>query len=90
MNAKFCLASTPLLSLAPLAAILFVMRESAPTWPGLAGAVAGLAAGTGAGATLYAAHCVDDSPLFVIVWYSIAIGLVTLLGAGVGRRVLRW
>ncbi len=39
-----------------------------------AGAVAGLAAG-GLGAALYALHCTDDSPLFVLVWYSIGIGL---------------
>ena len=35
----------------------------------LAGAVAGLAAG-GVAATLYAAHCTDNSPLFVATWYT--------------------
>ena len=40
--------------------------------PSLAGAVAGLAAG-GVAATLYAAHCTDDSPLFVATWYTLAI-----------------
>lgn len=89
VNAKFCLALIPLLSLAPLAAMLLALRESAPTRPSLAGAVAGLAAG-GIAAMLYAAHCADDSPLFVATWYSIAIGIVALIGAAAGARLLRW
>jgi hypothetical protein len=55
----------------------------------VSGAVAGLLAG-GLAATLYATHCPDDSPLFVAIWYSLAIALVVLAGAVVGRRVLRW
>lgn len=89
VNARFCLVLIPLLSIAPLAAILWALRQGAPTEPGLAGAVGGLAAG-GIAAALYAAHCTDDSPLFVATWYSIAIGLVSLAGALAGRRILRW
>jgi hypothetical protein len=51
--------------------------------------VAGLIAG-GLAAALYATHCTDDSPLFVATWYSIAIGAVAVLGALLGRRLLRW
>jgi hypothetical protein len=54
----------------------------------LTGAVAGLIAG-GIAATFYAAHCVDDSPLFVATWYTLALALVTLAGALAGRWVLR-
>ena len=55
----------------------------------MAGAVAGLLAGALA-ATLYATHCVDDSPLFVALWYTPAIVLIVVLGAIIGRRLLRW
>ncbi len=89
VNARYCLMLIPLLSIAPLAGILLSLREGAPTKPRLAGAVAGLAAG-GIAATLYAAHCTDDSPLFVATWYTMAIGLVVLAGAAAGSRLLRW
>jgi hypothetical protein len=88
-NWAYCLTYVPLFSLPLLAAALVAMRHGAPTRPALAGAVAGLLAG-GLGAALYAAHCTDDSPLFVATWYTIAIGGVTLLGALLGRYVLRW
>jgi hypothetical protein len=88
-NALFCLTLIPLLAIGPLACLLYALRRGAPERPGLAGAVAGLAAGALA-AALYAAHCIDDSPLFVAAWYSLAIGLVTLLGFALGSRLLRW
>lgn len=88
-NWAYCLVYIPLLSLPLLVAALVAMRHGAPTRPMLAGAVAGLLAG-GIGATLYAAHCVDDSPLFVATWYSIGVAFVTLAGAFAGPRLLRW
>jgi hypothetical protein len=88
-NSMICLASIPLLA-APLLASLFVaLKQGAPMRPALAGAVAGLVAGS-FGAALYAAHCIDDSPLFVTFWYGLAIAAVTLVGAALGARVLRW
>jgi hypothetical protein len=44
----------------------------------------------GLAATLYAAHCPDDSPLFVATWYSIGTALVTAIGALLGSKVLRF
>jgi hypothetical protein len=88
-NARFCLMLIPFLSIGPLACILAALRQGAPTRPGLAGAVAGLVA-SGIAATLYASHCTDDSPLFVATWYSLAIGMVALVGYVIGSRVLRW
>ncbi len=88
-NARFCLMLIPFLSIGPLACIMLALRQGAPTRPGLTGAVAGLAAG-GIAATLYASHCTDDSPLFVATWYSLAIGIVTLVGYIIGSRFLRW
>lgn len=88
-NARFCLMLIPFLSIGPLACIMLALRQGAPTRPGLTGAVAGLVAG-GIAATLYASHCSDDSPLFVATWYSLAIGIVTLVGYVIGSRFLRW
>lgn len=88
-NSRLCLSIIPSLSLGPLACFLYAMRNGAPERPGLAGAIAGLAA-AGIAATFYAANCDDDSPLFVLLWYPMAIGLVTIVGWLVGRRVLRW
>lgn len=88
-NAAFCLFFIPVLSLAPLSALLATLRHGAPDSPHVAGAVAGLAAGCLA-AALYALHCPDDSPLFVLTWYSLAIAVPTLVGSLAGRRVLAW
>jgi hypothetical protein len=88
-NSYACLSVLPTLSALPLALVLAGLRQGAPTWPGLAGALAGLFAGS-LGAILYAIHCTDDSPLFIATWYPLAIGLVSLLGAAIGRIVLRW
>jgi hypothetical protein len=88
-NWLICLIYIPLLSVPLLVAAFLALRHGAATRPRLAGAVAGLLAG-GLAATLYAAHCTDDSPLFVATWYSLAIGVVALAGAVLGPRLLRW
>lgn len=84
-----CVMNMVLLALPMLAAILFGLRFGAPTRPVLAGAAAGLLSGA-LSATLYISHCPDDSPIFVAAWFTLAIGVVTGLGALAGARVLRW
>lgn len=86
---RVCLVAIPLLSLPLLAAMMLALRQGAPTARGTAGAAAGLVAG-GLAAALYGIQCIDDSPLFVATWYTIAISMVTILGAVLGRRLLRW
>lgn len=88
-NLVACLAFIPLIGIGPLAIFLAALRHGAPTRPVLAGAIAGLAAG-GLAATFYAAHCTDDSPLFVATWYTIAIAMLAALGAALAPRVARW
>jgi hypothetical protein len=88
-NSLVCLTYIPLIGIGPLAIFLFALRQGAPTRPPVAGAVAGLLAG-GIAATLYAAHCTDDSPLFIGTWYTIAIAGLALLGAVGGNRLARW
>lgn len=88
-NALHCLSLIPMLSLAPAVCVLSAMRQSAPSRPGIAGALAGLSAAA-IGAALYALTCRDDSPLFVVTWYSMAIAIVTIGSAIAGKRLLRW
>src|SRR5262249_23701279 len=61
----------------------------APMSPALAGAAAGLLAGA-LGATVFAMHCTNDWPVFVAIWYALAIGLISMSGLLIGRHALRW
>ena len=88
-NSLACTTLIPLMGIAPLALFIAALRYGAPSRPTLAGAVAGLAAG-GIAATLYAAHCTDDSPLFVATWYTLAVAILTVAGALGGRVFARW
>lgn len=88
-NSLVCLAAVPMLSLGPLVALFVVLRRGAPASPALAGAAAGCLAAA-SGATLYAFHCFDDSPLFVATWYLLAAIPMVALGALAGHRLLRW
>lgn len=84
-----CVVIVPALSAAPLAALLVVLRHGATTRPALAGALAGLVA-AGLAATLYGSYCSDDSPLFVAIWYPLAAAPISVAGALLGMRLLRW
>ena len=88
-NTYWCLGFIPIFSLPVLAALFVALRRGAPIRARLTGLMAGLAAG-GFGATVYAAHCTDDSPLFVATWYTIGIAVTAALGAALGPRLLRW
>jgi len=88
-NSLLCLTLIPAIGLVPLALLIAALRQAAPSSPASAGMVAGLLAG-GMAASFYAAHCFDDSPLFVITWYSLAVAILALLGAVAGRVALRW
>ena len=88
-NAIFCAICVPLLSIAPMIGLFYALSRAAPANARLAGFVAGLCAG-GIGAAAYAAHCTDDSPLFVAVWYSMGVVLMGAVGALLGSRYLRW
>ena len=88
-NSMVCLTAIPLFALAPLAGLIVALRRSAPSSPTRAGAMAGALAATVA-AAIYAFHCFDDSPLFVLTWYPLAALPVIALGALAGNRLLRW
>jgi hypothetical protein len=84
-----CLASIVALSILPLFAFQYLLRSGAPGDPGKAGAASGLAAASIATA-VYVAHCPNDSPLFVLVWYTAALLIVSLAGFQLGKRLLVW
>jgi hypothetical protein len=84
-----CLLSIPIIAIVPFAAIIWAVRQTAPTDLVRTGAFAGLVAG-GLSASGYAFHCADDSVAFVALWYGGTIALCTLAGATLGPRLLRW
>ncbi len=88
-NSRVCLTAIPLMSLPLLVAALLGLRHGATSRPAVAGAIAGLAS-AGLAATLYASHCTDDSPLFVVTWYTIASAFVAGIGAFAGSKILRF
>ncbi len=86
---RSCPFSIAALSAPGMVALLWAMRQAAPTRLRLAGASAGLL--SGALATLaYALHCPEMAAPFLAVWYVLGIALPTALGAAIGPRVLRW
>lgn len=84
-----CLATITVLATLPLVSLLLAARRGAVIRPGLAGAMAGLAAATLSGA-FYALYCTEDSPLFVAVWYGLAAIIMMVFGAFAFRRFVRW
>lgn len=88
-NAAVCLVAIPSLAALPLALLLAALRRAAPASPVLAGGCAGATAAMLA-AMLYALHCTDDSPYFVLVWYALAALPPIGAGALFGARALDW
>lgn len=84
-----CLVSVSLLSIPVFAALLWAFRRLAPTDLKLAGTLAGTASGS-MSAVVYALHCPETSPAFVLIWYGLAIAAASLAGRLLGPRLLRW
>lgn len=84
-----CSLSILALSLPVLGALLWALRQMAPTRPALAGAAAGaMAACVAAG--IYSLHCTETAYGFFTAWYGGGILAVSVLGALLGSRLLRW
>ena len=88
-NGLRCLVLIPALAAVPLVGLTNVLKAGAPTRPIMAGALAGVAA-TGMAASFYALNCPDDSPLFVAVWYGLAMIVVSLAGMLAGHAFSKW
>ncbi|MEH7827698.1 DUF1109 domain-containing protein [Gemmobacter denitrificans] len=88
-TAAACLMSISAMSLGPTAAGILALRRGATTRPGMTGLLLGLASGAVVTAG-YALHCPEDSPLFYVIWYGMAIFISGCIGAIAGRIWLRW
>lgn len=84
-----CTFCIPGFAIIPFAALIWALRQGAPTNLRRTGAVAGLVAGA-LGAVAYAFHCPDDSIPFIALWYGAMVALCAGFGAVIGPRVLRW
>ena len=88
-SADVCSVLIAGLALPLFAGLFWSLRRLAPTRLTEAGAAAGLLAGSAA-ATIYAFHCTESTATFIAIWYTAGIALTTLMGAALGRFVLRW
>ncbi len=86
---QVCSVSIAALSLPVLGALLWALHQLAPTRPALTGAVAGVMAGSLA-ASIYSLHCTETSFAFFSLWYVAGMAAVSVLGAVLGPRCLRW
>lgn len=84
-----CLLCIIFFAVAPFAAVVWVLRQGAPTRLSLSGAITGVVAG-GLGAFVYAFSCQSDTIPFIAVYYSSAIALCAVIGSQLGPRLVRW
>ncbi len=84
-----CLVCIIVFAAIPFAALIWALRQGAPTRLRLSGAIAGVVAG-GIGAAAYALNCTSDTIPFIAFWYGAAIALCACVGAQLGPRLLRW
>ena len=84
-----CGTSIAGLSLPVLGALLWGLRQLAPTQPALTGAVAGVLSGSLA-AAIYSLHCPETSFVLFSIWYTAGMAMSTVLGTVLGARLLRW
>jgi hypothetical protein len=89
MSPGRCLLCIMLFSAIPLAALIWALREGAPTRLKVCGAIAGIVA-AGLGAAAYALTCTSDTIPFIAIWYGAAIAIYAVIGAQLGPRLLRW
>jgi hypothetical protein len=88
-TASVCVPRILIFSVPTFVASFWLLRGMAPTRPVLAGAAAGFFAGA-VGAATYGLWCQESAAAFVVAWYTLGIAVCALLGAGLGRGLLRW
>ena len=86
---KSCALLITMLSIPVFVALVWALQELAPTRLRLAGAAAGLVAGS-TGALVYCLHCPEIAAPFIGLWYVLGILVPTAVGALIGERLLRW
>lgn len=86
---QVCSVSIMALALPLLAALLWMLRDMAPTRPGLCGLVAGLLSGSLA-ALIYSLHCPETAFAFLSIWYAAGMLGMGIFGGVIGHKWLRW
>jgi hypothetical protein len=84
-----CTFNIVMLSLPLLIGAFWVLRGLAPTRLTVAGAAAGLAAGSIA-SFVYSFHCFESAMPFIAIWYTLGVLVAGFIGAITGRFILRW
>lgn len=84
-----CVAAVALGGGAAFVIVMIAFRVLAPTNLPLAGSLAGLSGGA-AGATAFSLYCPEASATFLLTAYTPAMLAIALLGAALGRWLLRW
>ena len=84
-----CLRDVLILSAPMLLATVWLARRAAPTRPRAAATAAGVAS-AGWATFVFAWTCPHSDPLYVVVWYGLAVAIVTALARWVLPRLLRW
>jgi hypothetical protein len=84
-----CLLCIVFFAAIPFAALIWAIRQGAPTRLSATGAIAGVVA-AGLGAAPYAFACASDTSPFIAVCYCAAIALCAFIGSQLGPRLLRW
>jgi hypothetical protein len=78
VHGLLCAVSIIVLSLPMMAALAVLMRRAAPVHPGQSALASGFAAST-CGALVFTICCPMNDPLYIVVWYSAAVAVVTAL-----------
>jgi len=86
---RSCSLSIAMVSSPVFIAVMWAMKDLAPTRLRLAGAAGGLLAGA-VGAFVYAFHCPEMAAPFLGIWYALGMAIPALAGGLLGPRLLRW
>lgn len=84
-----CFSHCAVLALPPLIGLGLFLRRGAPTHPAASGMAAGLAAASWGG-LCFMLSCDQDEPLFVALWYGLAMLACAAAGRIVIGRLARW
>ncbi|MEM8698904.1 MAG: NrsF family protein [Pseudomonadota bacterium] len=84
-----CLQTVGLLAVMPFFAVSFLLRRGAPASPLMAGAMAGLVAGS-VGALAYSISCPINDPMASLSAHTLTVLIIAALGALIGTRLYAW
>ena len=77
VHGMLCATSIVVLAMPIMAALAVLMRRAAPVHPKESALASGLAAAT-LGGLVFTACCPMNDPLYIAVWYSVAVAIVAL------------